>query len=176
MRRNRKKLSILFLLALFVVGVAISGCSGEKIEQTPVETKKPEESKESESQQTQTSGGENPYDKANEISLSGDAKDVDSMMRPILNNIFGGAKPTGFISGSGQGGIGTSIVYVVKRPIKSEDIDALRKAIEGKGYTSQYGGIESGDFGLMFMKGQNEVMMIGGSLGEQEITVGYGKS
>lgn len=102
-------------------------------------------------------------------------KIFDAVVRPILNDVYGGAKPTSFVSGSGQGGMGAGILYVVKRTVKAEDMEALKNAIESKGYKVQYSGIESDGFGIMFIKGQNEVLMIGGTIGEQEITVGWSK-
>ncbi|RLI80604.1 hypothetical protein DRP05_00190 [Archaeoglobales archaeon] len=170
--KNNKKLILLVVLALLALGITLSGCSSKPESKPETEaTPTPTETQAPESESTQ----KDAYAEATEIPLSGDAKDIDAVVRPILNDVYGGAKPTSFVSGSGQGGMGAGILYVVKRTVKAEDMEALKNAIESKGYKVQYSGIESDGFGIMFIKGQNEVLMIGGTIGEQEITVGWSK-
>ncbi|WP_202320788.1 hypothetical protein [Archaeoglobus neptunius] len=164
---------IYVLLALLALVVAFSGCSGSESESpqaTPVATT-PAETQENTDQQS-----ENPYDTATEAVLSGDAKQLDDMIRPILNKIFGGAKPDSYYAGTSSGGVGVTVHYVIKRPVKSEDLNPLKDSIAALGFENNFGGISNGDFGFTFVKDQKETIIIGGSLNEQDIIVTWGKS
>lgn len=162
----RKLYAILVLIALALV---LSGCSGQN--ESPAATTTPTESVQEEQQEQQEGG--NPYYTTSEAPLSGDAKELDEMIRPILNDIFGGAKAESFLSGSSDSGMGVSILYVLKRPVENSDLESLKTAISNLGFSTNYGGVNGQDFGYAFTKDQT-ALLIGGTIGEQRIQVTLG--
>lgn len=156
------------LVLLVSAGILFAGCSGGQSETsgeggqapTPTETPSGESG----------GAGSSPYDTANEISPPPELQEIHSMIKPILESVFGGAKLTGYVSGQGVGGQGISLIYVVKEPTTVEKIHVMTDKIKSKGYSSVYGGIQGDGFGFAFEK-DNKMLMIGGTLNEYEIAV-----
>ncbi len=163
------------LVMLVVAGLLFAGCSGSPPSSggggatTPTTT-------------TTVSGGEggeqseNPYDTASEVSPPPDATEIHNMIKPILESAFGGAKLTSYYAGQSTGGQGLVLVYVVKEPIDAGKVQSVVDSLKSMGYSSaMWGGVSEDSVGYALQK-DNEVIMIGGTIGEHEITVTWGKS
>ncbi len=157
---------------LVVAGLLFAGCSGTPPSEsggatTPTTTAPPSGGGES-------GESENPYDTANEVSPPSEATEIHNMIKPLLDSAFGGAKLTSYYSGQTPEGQGLVLVYVVKDPIEVGKVESVVNSLKSQGYSSaMWSGVTEDSVGYALQK-DNEFIMIGGNIGEHELTVTWG--
>lgn len=109
---------------------------------------------------------ENEYDSAVEIPLVGGASALDKNVRPLLEYVFGGAKPVKVTNIGGS----NVIEYIVQREINSSDASSLLKCFTKDGYVPVVQDVDSSAFSLGFTK-NSTMLQIDGDVGFQKITV-----
>ena len=108
----------------------------------------------------------NEYDSATEVPLVGGASALDKDVRPLLEYVFGGAKPVKVTNVGGS----NVIEYIVQREINSTDASSLLKCFAKDGYTPVVQDVDSSAFSLGFTK-NSTMLQIDGDVGFQKITV-----
>lgn len=99
---------------------------------------------------------------------------VDSAVKPILVEVFGGAKLTRVTNFSPLAPASSILEYVVRRRIKAEDLDSLIAAFERKGYTKTSSSVTGDDIQLQVTKEGLELALTNHGT-EQQIEVSGSK-
>ena len=159
------------LVLVAVAAVILSGCSGKQ------ETTVMSGSTTGETQQpvaTKIVGATETATENMEISLSGDAKELDEMVRPILVEVFGGAKPVSTYTSTTPAGTGIYVAYEVAREVIAEDYDKLKAGCKKLGFTQEMSAMSSGSgdntIGIVLLNSDNTKMLaIGADIGSKEV-------
>lgn len=110
------------------------------------------------------------FDSAAELSLKRAVfKEAYPVIETVLKEIFGGAKPTGFLEIMEVTEGGETVVYTLKRESEVQDINSLLQAFFRQGYETEFS-IQEG--GAASFSVYNAVFNFSASyeIGEQEIT------
>ncbi len=151
------RMGIWLLVAFLAIAAIFAGCS------------QPETTGEG-----STPNAPQPATQQAELQVPEEARDVDSFIRPKLESIFGSARLKTYYQSQTPSGSGIALVYELGRSVEPEDASELKSEIAASGYSESFGGMQSeDDFGYVFGKGES-VLMVGGTFGENEITVVWG--
>jgi len=72
------------------------------------------------------------FEKVKEVAPAGDfATAIDKDVKPVLATVFGGAK---LFNSFAMGDQGSHLIYALKRQAKADDLAAVKKKLEAKGY------------------------------------------
>lgn len=114
------------------------------------------------------SGGET-YATAGEAEPRGEmATELNDLIKPILIDVFGGAKLHVVFTHSGETGV--VLNYIVKRSIKNDDLASVISKLEAAGYTKILDLSDEDMFMVQVASQQSYIMAIEGSFNENDIS------
>lgn len=151
-----KRINIgLSILAVLVLISALVGCAPQEMV-TPTGDK--------------IVGGEggDSYATSGDVTPNGDvAVQFNDMIKPILQDVFGGVKLNMY--STNLGGKGVVLDYMVKKSITQSDLAEVTSRIESKGYIKSLDLIDEDSFLVQEIKENEHIIGIEGSFNEEDI-------
>ncbi len=108
----------------------------------------------------------NEYDTAVDVPVLSGAQNLDNLVKPVLESVFGGAKA---VSSTNVQQL-SSIDYIVKRTITLEDVTTIANSIAAKGYELTSQSVDESHFELSFSQNGIPKLGVSGDIGFQKIT------
>ncbi|NIA03939.1 MAG: hypothetical protein GWP09_01135 [Nitrospiraceae bacterium] len=132
----------------------------------------------SENTPSENTSSENPvddYGSQTEVPPNGDlAQQFNSIIKPTLVSIYGGAKLIKSSTMSYGGMQGVDLTYFVKKPVKATDDSALGGIMRNAGYQVISDEVSDSDISITSMKDDKPALSLNAMIGGQEIEfVGY---